>query len=69
MTQLIFTSGIKDSISKILLAIRPYMKGLVYDMIVVKAEGKVRFELIRTDSGYSLFGCNLTPEIIKRRYS
>jgi hypothetical protein len=69
MTTLTYNTTKNKSIKQILLAVVNYMKGLVYDRIVIKEEGKTRVILEKSNNGYLLFGCHITPESIKRRYA
>lgn len=68
MAQLVINTLKETPLSRIMQMVRPYMKGLVYEVILVKTEERT-ITLNRTKEGYKMFGCLLTPEIIRKRYS
>lgn len=66
MAQLVFKSDIENSLRQVFELVMPYMKGLVYDQILVLSEGKTKMILDRTDCGYNYKGTIITPEKIKK---
>ncbi|OFX25855.1 MAG: hypothetical protein A2033_03135 [Bacteroidetes bacterium GWA2_31_9] len=66
MAQLVFKSDIENSLMQIFELVMPYMKGLVYEQILVLSEGKTKMILNKTDCGYRYNGTILTPEKIKK---
>jgi len=69
MADLVYKISSEETLKNILLAVVPYMKGLVYRRIIVLSAGKQRIILERKGDGYQLFGCVLTPALIRKRYS
>lgn len=66
MASLVFNASIKLSFRELLLSIKPYMKGVAYDKIIVKEQGRFRFELTKQHLNYTLFGCNVNTEMIDK---
>lgn len=68
MADLVYNTGPEETLRNILLAVMPYMRGLVYNRIIVLSAGKKRMIMERAEKGYKLFGCILTPNMIMKRY-
>lgn len=68
MGTLIFDTAPGATLEQILLIIKDYMGGSAYSKILVKTDGILRFRLERSQGGYVLYKCLLTPQNIKERY-